>query len=244
MRINILTIFPEIFSGFISAGIVGRAVSKGLVEFKLVNIRDFATDHYGSVDDYPYGGGSGMVMRVDVVHRALSSIEEPGYRVLTSPKGEVFNQKMAEELKEKHTLTFICGRYKGIDARIEAFVDRVLSTGDFILSGGEVAAMTMVDAIVRLLPGVVGKEDSVNTDSFVSGLLEPPLFTRPGEYMGMKVPEVLLSGNHESIRRWRMKEALRLTMERRPELLDKLEMDEEMGRMLTELKKEKGDEGD
>lgn len=244
MRINILTIFPEIFSGFISAGIVGRAVSKGLVEFKLVNIRGFATDHYGSVDDYPYGGGSGMVMRVDVVHRALSSIEEPGYRVLTSPKGEVFNQKMAEELKEKHTLTFICGRYKGIDARIEAFVDRVLSTGDFILSGGEVAAMTMVDAIVRLLPGVVGKEDSVNTDSFVSGLLEPPLFTRPGEYMGMKVPEVLLSGNHESIRRWRMKEALRLTMERRPELLDKLEMDEEMERMLTELKKEKGDEGD
>jgi len=244
MRINILTIFPEIFSGFISAGIVGRAVSKGLVEFKLVNIRDFATDHYGSVDDYPYGGGSGMVMRVDVVHRALSSIDEPGYRVLTSPKGEVFNQKIAEELKEKDTLTFICGRYKGIDARIEAFVDRVLSAGDFILSGGEVAAMTMMDAIVRLLPGVVGKEDSVNTDSFVSGLLEPPLFTRPGEYMGMKVPEVLLSGNHESIRRWRMKEALRLTMERRPELLDKLEMDEEMGRMLTELKKEKGDEGD
>jgi len=244
MRINILTIFPEIFSGFISVGIVGRAVSNGFVEFKFVNIRDFATDHYGSVDDYPYGGGSGMVMRVDVVHRALSSIDEPGYRVLTSPKGEVFTQKIAEELREKDPLTFICGRYKGIDARIEVFVDRVLSTGDFILSGGEVAAMTMVDAIVRLLPGVVGKEDSVNTDSFVSGLLEPPLFTRPGEYMGLKVPEVLLSGNHESIRRWRMKEALRITMERRPELLDKLEMDEEIERMLTELKKEKGDEGD
>ena len=244
MRINILTIFPEMFSGFVSLGIVGRAVTKGLLEINLINIRDFATDRYGSVDDYPYGGGSGMVMRVDVVQKALSSIAEPGYRILTSPKGEVFNQEMANEFGRKGVLTFICGRYKGIDARIEAFVDRVVSMGDFILSGGEVAAMGMVDAIVRLLPGVVGKEDSVKTDSFASGLLEPPLFTRPREFHGMKVPEILLSGDHESIKRWRMKEALRFTMDRRPDLLDRIEINEVVMRMLTQLKKEKENEGD
>ncbi len=242
MKINILTLFPEIFQGFTETGIIKRAYNKKIVDFNFVNIRDFASNEYGSVDDYQYGGGSGMVMRFDVLYNALESVKDKGYVILLSADGEVFNQKIANEFSKMDTITLICGRYKGIDSRIENFVDRIISIGDYVLSGGEVPAMVLIDAVVRLIPGAVGNEDSVKTDSFEDKFLQPPIYTRPKEYCGYSVPEVLISGNHKEIELWRKKEALKKTYLRRKDILEKVKLDEQEKELLEKIKQEMRDE--
>lgn len=242
MKINILTLFPEIFKGFLDSGNIKRGIDKGIIKIDIINIRDFAINEYGSVDDYQYGGGSGMVIRFDVLYNALSSVEDRGFVILLSADGEVFNQKMAGEISKKETVTLICGRYKGIDARIENFVDRIVSIGDYILSGGEVPAMVMIDSVTRLIPGVVGNEDSVKSDSFQNELLQPPLYTRPREYLGLSVPEILISGNHKEIKLWRKKEAIKRTYLRRKDILKKVKLDKYDKEVLEKIKQEMKDE--
>jgi tRNA (guanine37-N1)-methyltransferase len=201
-------------------GIIGRAKEKGSVSFKIVNIRDFASDSYGTVDDAPYGGGPGMIMKVEPIVKALESIEDRGKTYLLSPRGKQFNQKMARKFSMEKNLSLICGRYKGVDERVGDFVDGEISIGDYVLSGGEVAAMVIVEAVVRLLPGAVGDEDSVNTDSFEKGLLDAPSYTRPRDFRGKKVPRVLLSGNHKSIELWRKGKAIKLTKKYRKDIME------------------------
>ncbi|MEO0293058.1 MAG: tRNA (guanosine(37)-N1)-methyltransferase TrmD [candidate division WOR-3 bacterium] len=223
MNINIFSIFPSLFHPFLEVGIVRRAKEKGIVSFNIINIRDFASDSYGTVDDYPYGGGPGMIMKVEPIVRALESVEEKkrGIVYLLSPRGEKFNQQMARNLAEKEALSLVCGRYKGVDERVRDFVDGEISIGDYILSGGEVAAMVIVEAIVRLLPGVVGNIESVNTDSFEKNILDAPYYTRPQDFRGKKVPDVLLSGDHKRIAKWREEEAIRLTKKYRMDIMSK-----------------------
>lgn len=224
MKIDILTIFPEMFKGVFDASIVKRAREKGIVKIELHNIRNWATDKHKTVDDYPYGGGSGMVMKVEPIYRAVQSLKtKKSWVILTTPAGEPFKQKTAWELSKKEHLIIICGRYEGVDYRVnELVVDQEISLGDFILTGGEIAAMAIVDAVVRLLPGAVGKESSVREDSFSNGLLEYPQYTRPREFMGKKVPEILLSGNHRLIKEWRKAWSIYLTYIKRPDLLPQL----------------------
>lgn len=220
MKINIFSIFPSLFKPFLKKGIVGKATEKNIISFNLVNIRDFSSDSYGTVDDYPYGGGAGMVMKVEPIVKALESVEEKGEIYLLSPRGKNFNQKIAKELSKKKSLSLICGRYKGVDERVRDFVDGEISIGDYVLSGGEVAAMVIVEALARLLPGAVGDIKSVNTDSFEKGLLDSPVYTRPREFRGKEVPEVLLSGNHGEIKDWREEEAIRLTKKYRKDIME------------------------
>ena len=242
MKIYILTLFPDFFDSFLVSGMVKRAIDKGRLRIKTVNIRDFAVDRYGSVDDYPFGGGDGMVMRVDVVYNALKSIKRKGEVVLLSPKGEVLNQKIMRQFSKMETLTLICSRYKGVDARVENFVDRIVSIGDYILSGGEVAAEVIIDGVSRLLPDVVGKINSVNTDSFEYDMLESPLYTRPREFMGFGVPEVLLSGNHQEIERWKRIESIKMTLDRRPDIIEKIMLSKDDKKILKKLKEERKNE--
>jgi tRNA (guanine37-N1)-methyltransferase len=220
MKINILSIFPSLFDSFLETGIIGKAKEKGIISFNVVNIRNFSSDSYGTVDDSPYGGGPGMIMKVEPIVKALESLEERGKAYLLSPRGKNFNQKMARELAEEKNLSLLCGRYKGVDERVKDFVDDEISIGDYILSGGEVAAMVIVEAVVRLLPGAVGDVDSVNTDSFEKGLLDSPSYTRPRDFRGKGVPEVLLSGDHAKIERWREEEAIKLTKKYRKDIMD------------------------
>jgi tRNA (guanine37-N1)-methyltransferase len=220
MKINIFSIFPSIFESFMERGIVGRAKDNGLISFKLIDIRDFASDAYRTVDDYPYGGGPGMVMMVEPIVKALESIEERGITYLLSPRGENFDQKMARDLSKERNLSLVCGRYKGVDERVREFVDGAISIGDYILSGGEVAAMVIVEALTRLLPGAVGDVKSVDTDSFEKGLLDSPIYTRPQVFREKKVPEVLLSGNHAEIENWREEEAVKLTRKYRKDIME------------------------
>lgn len=238
MKINILTLFPEIFQSFIDTGIINRAYKNNLIDFHFINIRNFAMNEYGSVDDYQYGGGSGMVMRFDVLHKALESVKDKGFVILLSADGEVFNQKMAKEFSKMNTLTLICGRYKGVDARIENLVNKIVSIGDYILSGGEVPVMVIIDSVVRLIPGAVGNEDSVRTDSFEDKFLQPPIYTRPKNYLGFNVPEVLISGNHKEIELWRKKEAIKRTYLRRKDILKKIKLNEEEKKILKKVKQE------
>lgn len=219
MKINIFTIFPSIFESFLDAGIIGKAKERGIITFKLIDIRDFAADSYGTVDDYPYGGGPGMVMMVEPIVKALESVGERGVTYLLSPRGKNFDQKRAKELSKEGTLSLVCGRYKGVDERVRDFVDGEISIGDYILSGGEVGAMVIVEAVTRLLPGAVGDINSVNTDSFENGLLDSPLYTRPRVFRDKEVPEVLLSGNHAKIESWRKEEAIRVTEEYRKDIM-------------------------
>jgi len=225
MIIDILTLFPEMFAGPFDNSIIKRAREKGMLEIHLTNIRDFAHDKHRIVDDYPFGGGSGMVMKPEPVFEAVKHIkgrdEGSGSRViLMCPQGGVFNQETAKRLAREAHLVLICGHYEGIDERVrERIVDEELSIGDFVLTGGEIPAMVVVDAISRLIPGVLGDQESYVNDSFYDGILEHPQYTRPREFEGMPVPEVLLSGNHEKIRLWRRKMSLRRTVERRPDLL-------------------------
>lgn len=215
-----MSIFPSLFDPFLETGIIGKAKEKGIISFNLINIRDFSSDSYGTVDDYPYGGGAGMVMKVEPIIKALESLEEKGETYLLSPRGKSFNQSMARELSNREVLSLICGRYKGVDERVREFVDGEISIGDYILSGGEVAAMVVVEAVTRLLPGAVGDVDSINTDSFEKGLLDSPVYTRPREFRGKEVPEVLLSGNHGEVEQWREGESIRLTKKYRKDIME------------------------
>lgn len=223
LHVQILTLFPEIFPGPLNSSLVGKALNEGLWKLSVINIRDFATDKHRTVDDAPYGGGAGMVMKPDVLAAALrGTAEQYGKakrRIYLSPRGKLFNQKLAKELSAAESLLLLCGRYEGIDQRvIEAENLEEISIGDFVLSGGEIAAMAVIEAVARLLPGVVGNEETLTEESFASGLLEYPHYTRPPEWEGLKVPEILLSGNHEKIKEWRQMESERITRERRPDL--------------------------
>ena len=226
MRIDVLTLFPEAIEPFLSSSIIGRAQQADIVRICCTNIRDFATDRHNSVDDRPFGGGPGMVMMCQPVFDAVEKVEcadaAPATRILLSPQGEKFNQSLARELADHSRLLVICGHYEGFDERIrQGLGPREISIGDYVLSGGEAAAMVLVDAVVRLLPGAVGDEESVEQESFADGrLLEYPQYTRPRVFRDRPVPDVLLSGNHAAIEQWRRNEAIRRTRQRRPDLLE------------------------
>ncbi|MBW2000818.1 MAG: tRNA (guanosine(37)-N1)-methyltransferase TrmD [Deltaproteobacteria bacterium] len=242
MRFDILTLFPELFTPFLKTGILGKAINKGLVEMRLTDIRDFARGAHRVTDDRPYGGGDGMVMKPGPICRALESIdriEEGSTVILLTPQGRLYDQSMAWDLSRMKQLILICGRYEGVDERIrESCVDLEISIGDYVLSGGELAAMVIVDTVSRLVPGVLGGEMSNRNESFEDGLLEHPHYTRPRVFRGKGVPEVLLSGNHEKIRAWRRAQSLRRTLERRPDLLEKANLTEEDKVVLARLKEE------
>ena len=242
IRFDILSIFPEMFESALNHSIVKRAREKGMVEIQLHNIRDYAEDKHRMTDDTPYGGGGGMVMKVEPIDRALASIvpsRDDALVVLLTPQGETLNQKIAEEMSRYLQIVLICGRYEGVDERVrEHLVDREISIGDFVLTGGELSAMVVVDAVTRLVPGVLGNYDSASCDSFSTGLFEYPHYTRPGSYGGWQVPDVLLSGNHREIESWRRKESLKRTYLRRPDLLEKIELSDEDRKTLEDIKKD------
>ena len=211
MKIDILTLFPNMFDGFLNESIIKRAREKGLVEINIINIRDFTPYKNGQVDDYGYGGGAGMVLMCEPVYNAINSVKDNNSKIiLTSPRGKTFNQQKAIELKNESHLIIICGHYEGFDERILNFVDEEISIGDFVLTGGEIPSMAMVDSITRLIDGVISKE-SLDSESFDDGLLDYPVYTKPREFMGLEVPEVLLSGNHKKINEYRQSERERLT---------------------------------
>jgi tRNA (guanine37-N1)-methyltransferase len=225
LRIDVLTLFPEAFVGPLDVSIIKRAREDGLLDFQVHNIREYATDRHRSVDDYPFGGGQGMVMRVDVLDAALQHVQglaEPaGLVVYMSPQGERLNDALVRELATHPRLVVVCGRYEGVDQRfIDNCVDREVSIGDYILTGGELPAMVLIDAVARHIPGALGDEASPEEESFAGGLLEHPQYTRPAEYRGWPVPEVLLSGHHANIEKWKKEQRLQRTRERRPDLLD------------------------
>ncbi|MCE7929548.1 MAG: tRNA (guanosine(37)-N1)-methyltransferase TrmD [Dehalococcoidia bacterium] len=225
MRIDVLTLFPEAFTGPLDVSIVRRAREDGLLDLHVHDIREHATDRHRSVDDYPFGGGQGMVMRVDVLDRALGHVQslgtEAGLVVLLTPAGERLTDALVRELATHGRLVLVCGRYEGVDERFaEHCVDREISIGDYVLTGGELPAMVLIDAVARHVPGVLGDEVSPEEESFVQGLLEHPQYTRPAEYRGWAVPEVLLSGHHANVSKWKQEQRLRRTRERRPDLLD------------------------
>jgi len=239
MKFDILTIFPDMLEGPLTASILGKAADKGLIEINLHNLRDWAEGKHKVTDDTPYGGGDGMVMKVEPVAAALSELREkrPASRVLLmSPQGKTFQQSDAERFSKEGGLVFVCGRYEGFDERIRSLVDEEVSLGDFVLTGGELAAATILDATARLLPGVLGAAGSAQGDSFSDGLLEYPQYTRPAEFKGVRVPEVLASGNHQLIANWRRREQLRRTLERRPELLESAPLSKEDLLYLDELR--------
>jgi tRNA (guanine37-N1)-methyltransferase len=239
MTFDIVTIFPAMIEQPLAAGILGRAIAAGILDVKVHDLRDFTTDRHRVVDDIPYGGGPGMVLKADPVFRALDRIEAdrgtPLTVIMTSPQGRRFTQAEAERLARHERLVWLCGRYEGFDERVRSHVSEELSIGDYVLTGGELPALVMLDAIARLVPGVVGDEQSVADDSFSRGLLDFPHYTRPAELLDLRVPDVLLSGHHAEIRRWRKREALARTLERRPELLDTAVLDDEEREILREL---------
>ncbi len=216
MEFYILSIFPNMFESVFGETIIKRAQEKGLVKIELVNIRDFTHDKHRTTDDYPYGGGAGMVMKPEPIYEAMDYVKSKSpnvHTVLLTPGGRIFNQQKAKELSKRESVAIICGRYEGFDERVRYLADEEISIGKFVLSGGEIAAMAIVDATVRLIPGVLGNEESLKEESFENGLIEYPQYTRPREYRGMKVPEILLSGNHKKIKEWREKEAKKRTIE-------------------------------
>jgi tRNA (guanine37-N1)-methyltransferase len=241
MKFDILTLFPGMFDGPFGESIIRRAVERGLIDIRLHNVRDYAADKHRTTDDYPYGGGAGMIMKPEPLAACIEKVtaERPAARViLTSPQGKPFNQQLATELAREEELLIICGRYEGVDERVrDIFVDDEISLGDFVLTGGEIAAMVIVDAVSRLIPGVLGSEESAAGDSFCDGLLEYPQYTRPPEFRGVAVPEMLLSGNHREIARWRRRMALQRTWFRRPDLLATARLTEEDREYLRELEK-------
>jgi len=239
MRFDVLTLFPDLFAPFVEQGVMGRAVQQGKLVVRLTNIRDHARGAHRVTDDRPYGGGSGMVMKAGPIVRALSGVERISDRcrvVLLTPQGRLFNQDLAWELADLDQLILVCGRYEGVDERVlEGSVDQEISIGDYVLSGGEAAALVVMDAVGRLVPGVLGSEDSNRDDSFEDGLLEHPHYTRPRVFEGREVPEVLLSGDHERIRVWRRVQALKRTLDRRPDLLERARLTEEDKKILSDL---------
>ncbi len=236
MKINVLTLFPKFFEGPLSTSIINRAITNNFLNVNLVNFRDFANDKHKRVDDTPYGGGAGMVLKVDVIDKCLSSLESKGHVVALSPTGKLLSEDMVVSLLKHDNLTLLCGHYEGFDERVYNYVDEVISIGDYILSGGESASVVLIDALARKLDGVI-KKDSVENDSFVNGILDYPTYTKPLVYNNQKVPDVLLSGDHERISRYRYKEAIRKTYINRFDLIEKnYEMIDE--NLFREVKKE------
>jgi tRNA (guanine37-N1)-methyltransferase len=237
---DVVTIFPAMIEQALAAGIIGRAIASGALDVKVRDLRDFTTDRHRVVDDVPYGGGPGMVLKPDPIFRALDAIERqrggPLTVILTSPQGRRFTQAEAQRLSGVAHIVLLCGRYEGFDDRVRERVTEELSIGDYVLTGGELPALVVLDAVARFVPGVVGDGQSVAEDSFTRGLLDFPQFTRPPEIDSLRVPDVLLSGNHAEIRRWRKREALSRTLDRRPDLLNDAVLDEEEVKLLRELK--------
>ena len=243
MKIDVLTLFPRMFQGPLTESIIGKAIDRDLLKVDVVNFRDYTDNKHQNVDDYPYGGGAGMLLTAQPIFAAIDAVNEksPDTKkrvILLDPAGVPFTQNVAEELAEEEHLVFICGHYEGYDERIRTLVTDEISLGDYVLTGGELGAMVMIDATVRLLPEVLGNDQSAKTDSHSTGLLEHPQYTRPAEYRGMKVPDVLISGNHKKIKEWQDKESIRRTFERRPDMLDTLALSDEQKKYLGEIEKE------
>lgn len=239
MNIHVLSLFPDMFTGVFGASILKKAQEKGAVKLEVTDIREYSGNKHNQVDDYPYGGGAGMVLKPEPMFSAVEAITEGKNPriILMCPQGERFTQKKAEELAQEKELVFLCGHYEGYDERIrQHLVTDEISIGDFVLTGGELGAMTVIDSVVRLLPGVLGQEDSHIQDSFSTGLLEHPHYTRPAEFRGMKVPDVLLSGNHAKIEQWRAEESLKRTFERRPDLFENYPLTDKQKLYIEKLK--------
>lgn len=241
MNIDVLTLFPEMFEGVLGNSILNKAAEQNAVKYNIVNFREFADNKHKTVDDYPYGGGAGMVLKPQPIFDAVSDLKEKAMSenprvILLCPQGKRYNQKIAEEFATEKHLIFICGHYEGYDERIRQHViTDEISIGDYVLTGGELGAMVVIDSVVRLLPEVLGNEESHMKDSFSTGMLEHPHYTRPADFRGMKVPDVLISGNHRLIDEWRAKESLRRTFERRPDLLDEIELSDKQKKWLREF---------
>jgi tRNA (guanine37-N1)-methyltransferase len=242
LEIDVLTLFPPMVEGPLRESIPGRILERGLATVRVHDLRQWGIGRHRTVDDYTYGGGAGMVLRVDVVAAALDALRRPeSVVILLDPGGEVFRQPVAQALSGETHLVFLCPRYEGVDERVRALVDRELSIGDYVLTGGELGALVVIDAVLRLLPGAIG-EASTAEESFAAGLLEYPQYTRPPEFAGVGVPPVLSSGHHEQVRRWRLRESLRRTLERRPDLLDGRALSTEEAKALAELRADPGPE--
>ena len=240
MKISVLTIFPEMLCPMLESSILGRAVKNGILEIELINIRDFSDNKHHNTDDYPFGGGVGMLMMPQPIFSAFDSVKtKESLSIYLSPQGEIFSSQTAKELaKEKHII-LLCGHYEGVDQRvIECLIDREISIGDYVLTGGELAALVIIDATARFIDGVLGSTDSAYEDSFSDGLLEAPQYTRPAEFMGIRVPEVLLNGNHAHIAAWQREMQLRVTLKKRPDLLKKSYLSAEDQKILEKIKNE------
>jgi tRNA (guanine37-N1)-methyltransferase len=247
MRIDVLTLFPETFAGPLQASILGRALREGVADVQLHQIRDYADDKHAMVDDYAYGGGPGMVMKPEPLAAALDAVramaQPPGRVILLTPQGRVFNQAVVDELVQEERLILLCGHYEGVDERIrEHMVDDEVSIGDYVLSGGEAAAIVVIDALVRRLPGTLGSADSLLEESHSDGLLEYPQYTRPAEFRGWRVPDILLSGHHGEIAKWRRQQRILRTARRRPDLLDKACLNDAERRLAVEAASSEKDE--
>ena len=246
MKIDVLSLFPEMFTGPMQESIIGKAIENNILDLQITNFREYTTDKHRHVDDYPFGGGVGMLLQAQPIIDAYEDLNKQntandvpsGRVILVDPAGKTFNQGIAEELATEEHLTFICGHYEGYDERIRSIVTDEYSIGDFILTGGELPAMVMIDAVSRLLPGTLGNGQSSVDDSFSTGLLEEPQYTRPAEFRGMKVPDVLISGDHKKIAEWNQKEALRRTYQRRPDLIDHSRLTDLQKKLLREVREE------
>ncbi|NQT57995.1 MAG: tRNA (guanosine(37)-N1)-methyltransferase TrmD [Bacteroidetes bacterium] len=238
MTFTVLSLFPEILNGFFNNSIMAKSIEKGHISYNLIDFREFTTDKHRTCDDAPYGGGAGMVIKPEPLAKSLDAVDAGNKRVIyLSPSGKPFNQKYAEELSVEKELVFICGRYEGIDQRIiDRYVDDEICIGDYVISSGEVAALVIVDAVYRLIEGVIN-EESLKEESFSNGLLEYPHYTRPSDYCGMKVPDILLSGNHSEIAKWRLIKRLEKTLEYRPDLIDKAVLNDKEVELLNNVKK-------
>ncbi|MED3646694.1 tRNA (guanosine(37)-N1)-methyltransferase TrmD [Halalkalibacterium halodurans] len=243
MKIDFLTLFPEMFQGVLHSSILKQAQERGAVSFRVVNFREYSENKHKKVDDYPYGGGAGMVLSPQPLFHAVEDLtkksESTPRVILMCPQGETFTQRKAEELAQAEHLILLCGHYEGYDERIRSYlVTDELSIGDYVLTGGELGAMVIADSVTRLLPAVLGNETSAQTDSFSTGLLEHPQYTRPADFRGWKVPDVLLSGHHQNIERWRKEQSLKRTLERRPDLLEGRKLTEEEQELLDSIRKQ------
>lgn len=238
MKIDVLTLFPEFFSNLNTWSIIGRAIKNDILSIDYINIRDFSKNKHKNVDDYPFGGGPGMVMTPEPIYDCISSVKREKSRIIyLSPQGKVLNQEILNRLSKEEHLVFLCGHYEGIDNRIiDNYIHEEISLGDYVLTGGEIPAMVMIDGIVRLLKGTLASEESYQDESHYEGLLEHPQYTRPREFRGIKVPDVLLSGHHKNIKHWKEYEALKATFIKRPDLIHKLELDGEQKKILSNIK--------
>jgi tRNA (guanine37-N1)-methyltransferase len=241
MKIKIVTLFPDMFQGFVSESIIKRAIDKGSVEIEVIDFRTYSHDKHHHVDDTPYGGGAGMVLRCDILDECLESIKtDKSHICLMSPQGIPYDQSVANRLAKEEELVLVCGHYEGFDERVRNYVDEEISMGDFVLTGGEIPAMAISDSVIRLLDGAI-REESYEDDSFYNGLLEYPQYTRPQVYKGVEVPFVLQNGDHAKIKTWRLKESLRKTLKRRPDLLEKRILSKEEIKLLNEIKSEESE---